>query len=263
MTFKYDPQEVRNAYDAVATEEDRAEKNPSLRTEIPRSFIQKYLQPDDVVLDAGGGTGINAIMMAQQCRKVTLLDISPQILQLAAINVQDAGLAGRIDLLEGDITDLGRFEDGSFSFIVCVGDSISYVLDKGPQAVQELVRVAEPGAILVLSCDSKYGFMRLYLSHGELDEVLAMFESNETYCGMGPRTRTYTADEMTAVLQTAGCELLEVASTPTLADTIDRDLYRDEAAWQKLKALELQICTRPELLGMGAHLLFVARKVKA
>jgi len=262
MAYKYDPQEVRNAYNAVAEDEDCAEKKPSLRTEIPRAFIQKYLKPDDVVLDAGGGAGINAIMMAQRCQQVTLVDLSPRILELASTNVQEAGLADRIDLLEGDITDLSRFEDGSFSFIVCVGDSISYVLDKGPQAIQELARVAKPGAILVLSCDSKYGFMRGHLSVGLLDEAIAINESSETYCSMGPRTRTYTVDEMTAVLQSAGCEVLEVASTPTLAATIDRSLYSDEAEWQKLKALELEICTRPELLGMGAELLFVARKVR-
>jgi ubiquinone/menaquinone biosynthesis C-methylase UbiE len=258
--MKYDPQEVRDVYDAVAAEEDQAEKSRSLRTEIPRAFIQTYLKPDDLVLDAGGGTGINAIMMARRCRHVTLVDISPRILELAELNVQDTGLGEQIELLEGDITRLDSFDKESFSFVVCVGDSVSYALDKGPQAVRELARVARPGAILVLSCDSKYGFMRLRLSQGLLDDAIAINRSSETYCGMGPRTRLYTADEMTAVLQAAGFEVLQVASTPTLTDTIDRTMYSDEAAWQKLKALELQICTRPELLGMGHHLLFIARK---
>ena len=163
--MKYDPHEVREAHNAAA-EEDRAEKSPSLRTEIPRAFIQTYLKPDDLVLDAGGGTGINAV----------------------------------------------------------------------------------------------YGFMRLRLSQGLLDEAIAIEESGETCCGMGPRTRLYTADEMKAVLQAAGFEILEVASTPTLTDAIDRTMYSDKLAWQKLKALEMEICTRPELLGMGHHLLFIARK---
>lgn len=260
--MKYDARAVREIYDAVAEEEERAEKERSLRTEIPLVFILKYLRPSDVVLDAGGGAGINAILMTERCRKVTLVDISPRILELAANNVEAAGLAGQIELLEGDITDLSRFEDGSFSFIVCVGDAISYVLDEGSQAVRELARVAKPGAILALSCDSKYGFMRGSLSVGQLDEAIAINESSETTCSMGPRTHLYTVDEMTAVLQAAGCEVLEVASTPSLAATIDRSLYTSEADWQKLKALELEICTRPELLGMGSELLFIVRKIK-
>jgi ubiquinone/menaquinone biosynthesis C-methylase UbiE len=118
----YDPEAVRKSYDHVAEEEDRAEKMPSLRTGIPREFIKKYLKASDFVLDAGGGTGINAIMMAQRCKKVTLVDISPRILELAALNIEYAGLTGTIDLLEGDITNLEQFGDGEFSFMVCVGD---------------------------------------------------------------------------------------------------------------------------------------------
>ena len=52
------------------------------------------------------------------------------------------GLTEIINLLQGDITDLNQFKEETFSFVVCVGDSISYVLEKGPQAIRELVRVA-------------------------------------------------------------------------------------------------------------------------
>lgn len=259
----YSPKSVREAYDNAAEEEDKAEKKPSLRTEIPREFIKQYLKTSDVVLDAGGGTGINAIMMAQHCKKVTLVDISPRILELAAVNIKNAGLTEMIDLVQGDITNLKQFKDSEFSFVVCVGDSISYVLEKGEQAIQELTRVAAKGAILIIGCDSKYGFMRLRLSRGLLDEVLAINGTSETYCGMGPRTHLYTVDEMTTLLEQGGCEVLKVASTPTFTDTIDQSMYYGEQEWQKLKALELEVCTKSELLGMGLHLLFIAKKCKA
>ena len=143
----YDPEVIRTAYDAIAIEEDRAEKQSSLRTEIPREFIKKYIKSSDIVLDAGGGTGINAIMMARYCQHITLIDISPQVLELARVNVGQTEMSEAITLLPGDITDLSQFKDETFSFVVCVGDSISYVLEQGFQALQELVRVARPGAI--------------------------------------------------------------------------------------------------------------------
>jgi len=257
----YDPEAVRESYDRVAEEENRAEKKPSLRTEIPREFIKKYLKASDVVLDAGGGTGINAIMMAQRCKKVTLVDISPRVLELAALNIENAGLTETIDVLEGDITNLEQFGDGEFSFIICVGDSISYVLEKGFKAVQELVRVTRKGSFLVVGCDSKYGFMRLRLSQGSLDEAVAIYQTGESYCGMGPRTHLFTVAEMSAFLENAGCDILEVASTPTFTDTIEKNIYTSSPKkWEQLKALELEVCKTPELLGMGLHLLFVARK---
>ena len=264
--MSYNPQAIREAYSQAAEEEDEAEKKPSLRTEIPREFIKKYLKPSDVVLDAGGGTGINAITMAQRCQKVTLLDITPKILDLAAVNIERAGLAGVIDVIEGDITELGQFDDGAFSFVVCVGDSISYVLDRREQAIDELVRVVKSGSILIVGCDSKYGFIGLHLRNNLLDKAVEICETSECY-SVGARTHLYTVDEMTTLLESTGCEVLEVASTPTLADTIDKKAFFAELSeqesrdkWERLKALEMQICTKPELLGVGLHLLFVARK---
>jgi ubiquinone/menaquinone biosynthesis C-methylase UbiE len=257
----YDPETVRKAYNRGADLEDQAEKNPSLRTEIPREFIKKYLKSSDAVLDAGGGTGINAILMAQRCQAVTLVDISPKILELAAANIREEGLEEEVKLVEGDITDLQDFKDGDFSFVLCVGDAISYALDKGEQALRELVRVSQQGAVLIIGCDSKYGFMRLFLSQGDLKEVLSIHQTNETTCGMGPRTRLYTANEMKGIIESAGCEVLEIASTPTISDAVDRSPYvSDPEVWGQLKALELEICTTPDLLGSGHHLLFVARK---
>ena len=258
--MSYDPIEIIEAYERNAQLEDDSEKGQSLRVEIPREFIRRYLRPTDVVLDAGGSTGINAILMAETCQKVTLLDITPAILSLAGQNIAAAGLSGTVELVEGDIADLSRFADGAFSFVVCVGDALSYVLDGRFRAIKELVRVARQGATLILGCDSRLGFMRMKLAQVQLDEARAIYEAGMTRCGMGPRTHLYTVAEMTGLLEAEGCEVLEIASTPTLSDTIDTSRFSDPSDWQKLKELEIELCTRPELLGVGLHLLFVAKK---
>jgi hypothetical protein len=53
---------------------------------------------------------------------------------------------------------------------------------------------------------------------------------------------------------------MEVASTPSLAATIDTSPYIEAGRWEELVQLELQICAQPEVVGVGEHLLFVARK---
>jgi ubiquinone/menaquinone biosynthesis C-methylase UbiE len=256
----YSPEAVRKSYDAIAEREDRFEKGFALRNEIPREFIKKYLGASDVVLDAGGGSGINAIMMAQSCQKVTLIDISSKILELAAKNIQNAGLTDKINLMEGDISDLGQLGEAEFSFVVCVGGTLSYVLEKGQQSIQELARVAKRGAILILGCDSKYGFVRWLLSEeGQLESAKEVYESSEYQAGEGAFARLYTVNELTALIKEAGCEIIEVASTPILVNSWEQSSYPKENQ-KALKELELKFCTVPELLGTGHHLFCVARK---
>ena len=46
----YNPKKIKKAYDEIADEEDRQEKKLTLRTEIPREFIKKYLKINNLGL---------------------------------------------------------------------------------------------------------------------------------------------------------------------------------------------------------------------
>jgi ubiquinone/menaquinone biosynthesis C-methylase UbiE len=260
----YNPEAVRNSYDMIAEREDQFEKGFSLRNEIPREFIKKYLKPSDVVLDAGGGSGINAIMMAQCCERVTLVDISPRLLKLAKANIRENGLTKKIELREGDISNLEKLADETFSLVICLGGTLSYLLEKGQQAIQELVRVARKDAVLIISCDSKYGFVRWLFNEVEtenhLEVATEVYEAGEYEAGENTFARLYTASELTTLLKNAGCKIIEVGSTPILMNSWEQGSYPEEKR-QNLKELELKFCTVPELLGTGHHLFCVARKL--
>lgn len=179
-------------------------------------------------------------------------------------NIQDKGLTEKIDLREGDISNLEKIEDGVFSLVICLGGTLSYVLEKGQQAIQELVRVARKGAILIVGCDSKYGFVRWLFNEIETENQLEIatevYEAGAYEAGEGMFARLYTANELTALLKNAGCEIIEVGSTPVLINSWEQSSYPKEKQ-QKLKELELSLCTVPDLLGTGHHLFCVARKL--
>ena len=96
----YNPKHVKDTYDKIADDEDQKEKTQNLRTKIPREFIKKYIKKTDIVLDAGGGTGINAIMMAKKCKHVSLVDISTEIIHRAKTNVKEAKLFKKVSIIE-------------------------------------------------------------------------------------------------------------------------------------------------------------------
>jgi demethylmenaquinone methyltransferase / 2-methoxy-6-polyprenyl-1,4-benzoquinol methylase len=99
--------------------------------------------PDDTVLDVATGTGAVAIELVRRTGcSVVGLDQSPEMLAEARRRVSAAGLAGRIELVEGT-ADALPFEDASFDALTFTY-LLRYVDDPG-RTLRELARVVRPG----------------------------------------------------------------------------------------------------------------------
>ncbi len=97
------------------------------------------------VLDAGSGSGRNAVYFTQQGLKVSALDASAQMVR----RTRAAAPSGAATTLQGDIAAL-PFASDSFDLVVCT--SVLEYLD-APQAgasVHELLRVLRPRGFLLL-----------------------------------------------------------------------------------------------------------------
>lgn len=73
-------------------------------------------------LDAGCGTGVFSIMLAQHGMQVTAVDIAPQMVAAAADRARAAGVAQRVTFTAGDIEDV----QGSFDVVACFDVLIHY-----------------------------------------------------------------------------------------------------------------------------------------
>ena len=108
--------------------------------------VARELGPGSHTLDVATGTAAVAIGLARRtgCR-VTGLDQSPEMLAAGRERVAQAGLAGRVRLVEGRAQEL-PFADASFAALT-VTYLLRYVDDPAAQ-VRELVRVVRPGGPL-------------------------------------------------------------------------------------------------------------------
>jgi len=100
-------------YDAV--QGDRAEQSAYLR-----GLLEQHHPTAKTVLELGCGTG-TVLRHLQKCYEVSGIDLSEQMLALAADKVPEAHLA------RGDMTrvSLGK----TFDIVICVYDSINHLLD--------------------------------------------------------------------------------------------------------------------------------------
>ncbi|MGE5577650.1 MAG: bifunctional demethylmenaquinone methyltransferase/2-methoxy-6-polyprenyl-1,4-benzoquinol methylase UbiE [Syntrophothermus sp.] len=100
-------------------------------------------------LDVCCGTGELALAMAARSGdkgKITGIDFSEEMLAVAAAKIQRRGLAGRIELVQGNALQM-PFADNSFD-CATVGFALRNVTDI-PKAVAEMVRVVKPGGNVV------------------------------------------------------------------------------------------------------------------
>jgi SAM-dependent methyltransferase len=111
-------------------------------------------QPGVELLDVATGSGNVAIAAAKAGAKVTGLDLTPKLLEVARGRASAAGL--EIDFIEGDAEEL-PFERGSFDRVTsCFGVMFA---PRQQVAAAELVRVARPGATIAVAAWTPEGFV--------------------------------------------------------------------------------------------------------
>lgn len=113
-------------------------------------FILETLQPStaETILDAGCGSCIHAIRLAQRGYTIQGVDFSEAVLQMAQSRIQKAGLEKSVRVQREDLTALS-FADESFRHVLCWG--VLMHVPEVEMAIGELCRVTKHGGYLVLS----------------------------------------------------------------------------------------------------------------
>ncbi len=102
------------------------------------------------VLDAGCGTGGEAILLASLGCEVVGLDVSPELLDIARRKSGEAGAS--VEFICGDITDLSNLPETGFGLIICRGNTLPHLrtIEGMEAAFRAFHRVALPDALLIL-----------------------------------------------------------------------------------------------------------------
>jgi SAM-dependent methyltransferase len=156
------------------------------------------IQPDYRVLDVGCGVGTTAIEVASHFgAHVTAVDISPLMLDRARANVQRAGLADKVIVEHGDITDL-HYPDNTFDRVIA--EAVTMFVDRS-RAASELVRVCRHGGQVLAT--------EFLWRKPPTPEARQIFLSE-----VCPGLNFDTADEWVQIYRDAGLSNVDVASGP-------------------------------------------------
>lgn len=137
-------------WNAKAAREEVDIADARINRELRWRELEKHLSGIKTILDIGGSTGAFAIPLAQRGFDVTLLDISPAMLDLARQKAKSAGLE-RLCIVEGNAADLSIFPDHSFDLVLNMDGAISFCGSQALQAIKESCRVCRRKLIITVS----------------------------------------------------------------------------------------------------------------
>ncbi len=113
--------------------------------------LAAYIKEGQKVLDLGCGTGALTLRAARRGARVKAIDVNAEMLAVARERVAAAGLAGRVELAEAGVAELGA-EGGESYDVVTSGLCFSELsADELRYTLREVNRILKAGGLLLVA----------------------------------------------------------------------------------------------------------------
>ena len=276
--MSYDPSFPRQHYDRVADEEwlrMTETRRGQLSFLVHMDVLQQYLTSNMRVLEIGAGAGVSTKELVRMVRQLVVADISEVQLNLNKKHMQELDLLDSVhEYRVMDLVDLGTLGRDSFDAVVCIGGPLSYLLDKAPVAVQQLVQVLKPGGVAILGVMSLIntvvrfmGIVRAEKDAIGIDNMRWMLETGHQDREHNPTTEHYchmmTCFDVDELLHNVEVDVVERRAPGLLGlagEEALNDVHVDVELWDLLVERELAWSKLPESLNLGDNILYVIRK---
>ena len=197
--------------------------------------VQEHLAGVHRILDVGAATGAYSIPLARMGFEVIHLDLSDEMLRIARENTADLD---NISFAKMNAADLSKYGTNEFDLVLCFDGAISFSGSKANRVISEICRV---GKKIMLSVSSKscmtatwlnYSMSKLNKIHPSVKDMMntgyfnkANYEDADELTDI-EELKAYDADELRAVLEKCGMDVLECRSIGSLTHLYLMHLYR-------------------------------------
>jgi len=252
-------------WDAGAEAEERVDDDQPVNIALRWREIERHLDGVRTILDIGAGTGRFSIPLAERGFRVTHLDLSPRMLELARAEAEARKL-DNITFTGGVASDLEMFPDRSFDLVLNLDGAVSFSGDEAGDVLRESCRLARKKLIVTTSNRGRIlavwveesitqvgklpGMVYEMLDHGRWDQ--GSFPENADLARGNrqdwfPQFRAFRFDEVREKLEAAGMRVLRLTGLGSLGCLCSRETIKKVQADEKLFAEFVELCERFDL----------------
>ena len=237
-------------FDTNAKEWAKRQKSPwsKLRYELAlRNIIENIDKEKSLkILDSGGGNGLDSLPLAKLGHKVTLLDYSQEMIDLAKSGAKKLNISDKVNYIIDDVENVDKhFENESFE-LVMLHNVLSYV-ENPRQIIKKNLKVLKPNGIFSLMQVNVYS--EVYypaVFENNLDLSLEKLDAKETTANLfGAKITRFSAEELVSMVEKEGLTLVKRFGISCLNTFVsNNEIKSDKAFYNKLKQLEIIMCDR-------------------
>ncbi|MHA1490334.1 MAG: corrinoid protein-associated methyltransferase CpaM [Promethearchaeota archaeon] len=141
------------ALEKKAEKYDKGIKNLTLGRlpKIKRYISDNLVKKGEILLDIGMGTGTFSILCAKKGAKVTGIDYSEKMLEVAKQNIESEGLTERIQIIRMPVIQLDeQFSEKSFDKITAILSFSEFYQDEQDFCLKQIHRILKEGGEFIL-----------------------------------------------------------------------------------------------------------------
>ncbi|MCA9992561.1 MAG: class I SAM-dependent methyltransferase [Anaerolineales bacterium] len=269
---------VRAYYASLGEREWTRLENPAdgaVEFAITCHALATHLSPASRILDIGGGPGRYTIWLAQRGHHVVLADLSAELLSLARIKTEQAGVGEMVEeIVEADACDLSHWANDSFDVLLSLGPFYHLPdAERRHRAAVEMARVLRPGGLAFVALMPRYAFFRRTLAipderyHLAQPEFVARLMEEGVFVNdiPGRFTNGYGVrpEEVALFFEQYGFRALELLAVEGVVVDIQKALDElaesNPVAYRAAFEIIVRTARDPSILGMASHLLYVGR----
>lgn len=213
------------------------------------------------VIDIGGGTGGLAVAIAELGHSVTVVDPNPDALAALTRRAADAGVAGRVDAVQGDTETLAQLHPEADVDLVCCHGVLEYV-DDPYTSLQSIAGVLAPGGYLSLVVAQRMAAVLGRALAGQFEQARQALVSPDARWGSAdPLPRRFDAIGIGDLVRSAGLVVHDSHGIRVFSDLVPSTHLDSEADRAALLELEREASRQGEVLGqLGAAVHLLARR---